>query len=68
MNDTKPWFMSRTVWAALVTIATALLGLFGVPLDGVDDAALVDAILQAVAAVAGVVALAGRVAAQTRIE
>ena len=67
MTDTKPWYLSRTIWAAVVTIATALLGLFGVPLQDFDDAQFVDAVLQAVAAVAGVIALMGRLFTQTRI-
>lgn len=67
MNDIKPWYLSRTIWAAVVTIATALAGLFGVRVDGVDQPALVEGVLQTVAAVAGVVALFGRLSATTRI-
>ena len=67
MIDSKPWYLSRTIWAAIVTIATAMLGLFGVSLEGFDEAGFVDALLQAVAAVAGVVALMGRLYAQSRI-
>ncbi|PSJ53699.1 hypothetical protein [Kumtagia ephedrae] len=67
MSDSKPWYLSRTVWAAVVTILVALLGLLGVPTDGFDDAALVDTLLQAATAVAGVVALLGRLAAKARI-
>jgi hypothetical protein len=67
MTDSKPWYLSRTVWAAVVTILVALLGLLGVPTDGFDDAAFVDTLLQAATAVAGVVALLGRLAARARI-
>lgn len=67
MTDTKPWYLSRTIWAALVTILTAALGLFGVSLGDVDQSALVEGLLQAVTAVAGVVALVGRLSARTRI-
>ncbi len=67
MADTKPWYLSRTIWAAIVTILTALAGLFGVSMEGFDQAGFVDALLQAVAAVAGVVALTGRVVAKSRI-
>ena len=38
MTDSKPWYLSRTIWAAIVTIVTAILGLFGVPLEGFDEA------------------------------
>ncbi len=58
---------SRTIWAALVTIAAAGLGLMGVSLGDLDQSALVEALLQAVTAVAGVVALVGRLSARERI-
>jgi hypothetical protein len=67
MDGSKPWYLSRTIWAAIVTILIALLGLLGVSLDGFDDAALVETLLQAAAAIAGVVALIGRLSARARI-
>lgn len=67
MNDTKPWYLSRTIWASLVTIATASAGLLGVSADGIDGPALTDNILQAVTAVAGIVAILGRLSATNRI-
>lgn len=67
MTDTKPWYLSRTIWAALVTILTAGLGLLGVSLADVDQNTLVDALLQAVTAVAGLVALVGRLSARSKI-
>ena len=67
MTMTKPWYLSRTVWAAIVTIVTALCGLFGVTLDSFDDAAMTDALLQSATAIAGVAALFGRLAAKSRI-
>lgn len=67
MTDTKPWYLSRTIWAALVTILTAGIGLFGVSLGEVDQSALVEALLQSVTAVAGLVALVGRLSARSRI-
>ena len=33
MNTTKPWWQSRTAWAAAVSILAGLLGLAGVNLD-----------------------------------
>ncbi len=67
MNETKPWYLSRTIWAAIVTVLTAGAGLLRLPVDGVDNGALVDAVLQAVTAIAGVVALLGRLDARERI-
>ena len=31
MNDTKPWYLSRTVWASIVTIVIACCGLSAAP-------------------------------------
>lgn len=68
MLGLKPWYLSRTVWASLVTIGTAIAAMAGLPMAGVDNAALTDTILQAVTAISGVIALLGRVAATTRLE
>jgi hypothetical protein len=67
MTDTKPWYLSRTVWAAIVTILTAGLGLIGLQVDDLDQSALVDTLLQGVTAIAGIVALYGRLSARSRI-
>ena len=67
MTESKPWYLSRTIWASIITIATASGSLFGLPGSGIDDAALTDAVLQLVTAVSGVVAILGRVSATTRI-
>ncbi|MDN2568000.1 hypothetical protein N1F89_17385 [Aquibium sp. A9E412] len=67
MTDTKPWYLSRTIWASLVTIVTAAGGLLGLPLAGLDNAALTDALLQAIAAISALVAIFGRIAARSRI-
>ena len=37
MTDTKPWYLSRTIWASLITIVTAAAGIFGVPVAGIDN-------------------------------
>ncbi len=67
MTDSKPWYLSRTIWAAIVTIVVAVLGLFGLPFDSLDQTATVEALLQAATAIAGLVALLGRLMATTRI-
>jgi hypothetical protein len=67
MTDSKPWYLSRTIWASLVTMATAAAGILGVPVAGIDNAALTDTLLQAITAVSGLVAIFGRLGAQSRI-
>jgi hypothetical protein len=67
MDDTKPWYLSRTIWASLVTILTAVAGLVGVPVAGIDNQALTDTILQAVSAISGLVAIFARLSATDKI-
>ena len=37
MEFVKPWYLSKTVWAALVAFAAAGGALIGLPLDGLDN-------------------------------
>jgi hypothetical protein len=67
MIATKPWYLSRTIWASLVTILTGAAGLTGLPLDGLDGSALTDTLLQAVSAISGLIAVFGRLSAKERI-
>lgn len=67
MTDTKPWYLSRTIWASLVTVAIPLAAMLGFPLEEVDGANLADTLLQAAAAIAGLIAIFGRLAARSRI-
>lgn len=67
MNETKPWYLSRTIWASLVTVALAVAGLLEIPVGGIDGNALTEAILQLVTAGAGIVAVIGRLSARDRI-
>jgi hypothetical protein len=68
MNDQKPWYLSRTIWGAGISVAATLGAMFGLPVDQAAQTALTEAILQTVSAVAGIVAIFGRLGAQSRIE
>lgn len=67
MTSTKPWYFSRTIWASLITIATATGGMLGLPVGAIDNAALTDTLLQAIAAISGLVAIFGRLQATEKI-
>lgn len=67
MSETKPWYLSRTIWASIVTVLTAMASLSGVPTGAIDNAALTETILQSVTAVSGLVAIIARVFADSRI-
>ena len=67
MTDSKPWYLSRTIWASLITIVTAAAGILGLPVAGLDNAALTETLLQAITAISGLVAIFGRLGANSRI-
>lgn len=67
MTELKPWYLSKTIWASIVTIAAAVASLSGVELQPLDAPALSDQLLQAVTAISGVIAILGRLAANSRI-
>jgi hypothetical protein len=67
MTEFKAWYQSRTVWASVVAMLAAFGGLVGEPAAEFADPALVDALLQVVAAIAGFIALLGRLLARSRI-
>lgn len=66
MPVTKPWYLSRTIWASIVTIVAAAAGLLGLP-DEVDQGTLTDGILQVVTAISGLAAILGRLRAKASI-
>lgn len=61
MNNSKPWYLSKTIWAAIITILAPIAGIFGMPVDAIDNAALAETILQAITALSGIVAIFSRV-------
>jgi hypothetical protein len=63
---TKPWWASRTIWAAVTVLAVAVLRACGV--DAASEAAGLEGVLtDGAIAVAALVAILGRVAASRRI-
>lgn len=68
MLDTKPWYQSRTIWAALVSVAASFGAFAGIETDTEIRAGLTDALLQLVAAVAAITAIYGRITARSTIE
>jgi len=67
MESSKPWYLSRTVWASLVTVAAAVGGLMGMSIAASDQALMTEALLQIVTAGGGVIAVLGRLSATTKI-
>lgn len=67
MTDTKPWWQSKTLWGAIVTLASAALGLAGLDLGDADRQALTELLTSLGAALGGVIAIFGRIKAKDRI-
>ncbi len=67
MIEDKPWYFSRTVWAGLVALFLSLAGAFGLVSETVDQGALTDILLQLATAIAGLIAVFGRIGATSRI-
>lgn len=59
MSDEKPWYLSKTIWGALVSVAATLAAMLGLPVDAGGQAALTEAILQMVSAVAALSPFSG---------
>ncbi len=67
MTTTKPWYLSKTIWASLVTVLISVGSLLGLPEGMVDKEGLADAIMQVITAVTGLVAIFGRMTAAEKI-
>ena len=63
MVDEKPWFMSKTIWGSLISVAAALVSTLGISLDGAVQVAITDAIVQMIGAAGALLAIYGRLAA-----
>lgn len=68
MSDTKAWYQSQTIWAAVVGMLAALLGPYALKYGvNLSDPATQETIVGAIVAVSGVFAIIGRVRATTTI-
>ena len=67
MSQTKPWYLSTTIWAALVSITASITAFLGVPIDEATRIGLTESALQLVTAFAGFVAILGRLSASAKI-
>ena len=68
MNQYKPWYASKTIWASLVSLAAAIGAGFGVEIDQQMQTTFVETALQLAAVTGSVIAVVGRVSATSLIE
>ena len=67
MTDIKPWWQSKTLWGAIVTLGSAALGLAGLDILDTDREALIELLTSLGAAIGGLIAIFGRITAKNRI-
>lgn len=68
MEDAKQWYMSKTIWGALLALGASLAQLAGVHVGVPDQAAIADGAVAIAGAVGSLVAVFGRVAANSPIK
>lgn len=67
MNDSKPWYASMTIWAALVTLVATLLAKFGYTIDDSMKSDLAEKVYSLAQLIGGIVVIIGRVRAQKQV-
>lgn len=67
MTGNKPWYLSRTLWGAGVAMFASLGALTGIHLSGTDQTSIVDAGMQIASAAGALIAIVGRLAADTTL-
>jgi hypothetical protein len=67
MDDMKQWYLSKTVWGALIAIVASVARPMGLDLDIGLQAEMADSLVSLAGALGGLVAVYGRVTAETRL-
>ena len=67
MLNTKPWWQSKTVWAALIAMVAGAVSLAGLELDAKLQDEIATVITSVAEIGAGVLALVGRIQAQSKL-
>lgn len=67
MDETKQWYLSKTVWGALIAILASLLPAMGMEIDGDAQSRLADDLVSLAGAIGGLVAIYGRLTAEKRL-
>ena len=68
MNEVKPWYQSKTMWGALVSLAALITGkLFHMDISDQDQLTIVDTMTSIGVNVGVILTIWGRVAASKKI-
>lgn len=66
MDETKPWWQSRTIWGSIAVLLVLVIKLIK-PDAEVTDTELLDVIMATVGIVGSIMAIWGRIVAQKRL-
>ncbi|MCB1448004.1 MAG: hypothetical protein KDJ87_20045 [Rhizobiaceae bacterium] len=67
MDGMKQWYLSKTVWGALIAAMASLLHVLDIEIDTAMQSGLADDIVTLAGAIGGIVAVYGRLAAHKRL-
>ena len=67
MEEMKQWYLSKTVWGALLAILANLLPAMGMDLDAGSQDQLADDLVSLAGAIGGLIAIYGRLTAEKRV-
>ena len=67
MEEMKQWYLSKTVWGALIAILASLLPGMGIELGADARGQLEDNLVSLAGAVGGLIAIYGRLTAEKRL-
>jgi len=67
MEEVKPWYASKTIWFAIVTLLATMAGFWGYDFVASEQQEVVDAVMAIVAALGSLGAMYGRKVANKRI-
>lgn len=67
MDEMKQWYLSKTVWGAVIAILASLLPATGLQLDTGTQGQLADNLVSLAGAIGGLLAIYGRLTAEKRL-
>jgi uncharacterized membrane protein len=68
MQDVKPWYLSKTIIGAVITVLALVAGVFGYGIGPEEQAAIADYIVTLGGVVGGLLAIYGRVKADKAVK
>ncbi|MEQ1756625.1 MAG: hypothetical protein ABL973_21095 [Micropepsaceae bacterium] len=67
MNNTKPWWRSKTVWASIIAMLAGIASLADIHLDATLQDELASLVTAAAEVASGAIAMLGRIQAQSTL-